>query len=591
MAGDMSSGSGTERERDLRARPAGGAFPVAPPRPGRWLRAGAAGLCLLLALQTARAQDADPEPAARMPTAPVVEEAPAPAPAYVPTIPPIGLFQETLAAALAEDPALFAWYAERAYAPLWTGAEDAGRRAAFLTALSYAPEHGLPAARYGLEALVARFHEVMGERDRALLEVEMTRRYLSYGRDIASGALAPARVDPGIVRSIHRPDPVALLAGIAGPDPAAWLAGLPPHSAQYASLLREKARLEGARPAAPGLGGETLRPGQSGARVAALRAALAQAGYRPGRGQEYDAALALAVRTFQADRGLAVDGIAGPGTLAALGGGEAEGATEARWQAVVTALERERWMNYDLGPRHIWVNLTDFLVRVVDEGRVTFETRAVIGKNDPETRTPEFSELMTYMVVNPSWHVPRSITTREYLPQLQRNPHAVAHIQVVDRAGNVVDRGSVDFTQFSAKSFPFSMRQTPGTSNALGRVKFMFPNKWNIYLHDTPSKKLFNETVRAFSHGCIRLQKPFDLAYVLLQGQSADPEGYFQRLLDSGKEVTVRFKEPVPVHLDYRTAYADASGRIVYRADVYGRDARIFEALRKAGVELPGVQG
>lgn len=551
-----------------------------------WMRTGT-GLLLALAMALPlAAQDLDPE-TAPMPTVAQPEQAPPPPPTYVPPVLPVGMYQETLAAALAEDIPVFAFYAERAYAPLWTGADDAGRRQAFLTALSYAPDHGLPAARYDASGLVARLGEVMGERDRALAELAMTRAYLSYARDIHSGAITPSRADPGIVRQLPRPDPRALLAGISAGDPAAFLAGLPPHSAEYAALMREKTRLE-AEEHRPGFSGETLRPGQSGPRVAALRAALAKAGYKSGRGESYDNALTAAVRDFQTDRGLGADGIAGAGTLAALGGGHGSGEKLA---AVIVALERERWTNADLGARHIWVNLTDFLVRVVDEGHVTFETKAVIGKNDPETRTPEFSESMTYMVVNPSWIVPRSITTKEYLPKLQQNPNAVSHIQVVDRAGRVIDRAAVDFSQFSAKSFPFSMRQAPGTSNALGLVKFMFPNKWNIYLHDTPSKKLFAETVRAYSHGCIRLADPFGLAYVLLAPQVADPKGYFTRILDSGKETVVNFKSPIPVHLDYRTAYEDAAGRIVYRPDVYGRDAHILEALRKTGVEVPDVQG
>lgn len=553
---------------------------------GWMMRAGGGLMMAAMLAMTAAAQDIDPEGMA-MPTAPVAEVAPAPAPVFVPSILPVGMFQETLAGALAETPDVFAFYADWAYAPLWTGPDDADRRRAFFTALSYAPEHGLPAARYDAAGLAARFREVMGERDRGLLEAEMTRRYLAYARDVNSGVLTPSRADPGIVRQLNRPDPHALLAGISAGDPSAFLTGLPPHSAQYAALLREKARLQG-EGGRPGLGRDTLRPGQSGDRVAALRAALAAAGFRTGSGVLYDEPLTAAVRAFQSDRGLTVDGIAGAGTLAALGGGMGH---PEKLAAIVVALERERWMNFDLGRRHIWVNLTDFLVRVVDEGHVTFETRAVIGKNVPEQRTPEFSESMKYLVVNPSWHVPRSITTKEYLPKLQQNPNAVSHIQVVDRAGNVIDRASVDFTRFSAKSFPFSMRQTPGVSNALGRVKFMFPNKWNIYLHDTPSKKLFREDVRAYSHGCIRLADPFDLAYVLLAPQMDDPKAYFQRLLDSNKETTVTFRQAIPVHLDYRTAYEDAAGRIVYRADIYGRDARILEALRKAGVALDGVQG
>lgn len=554
--------------------------------PVRLRRAGVS-LAVLLALSIPVMAQDDQDPEDR-----VILSAPEPevvaAVPEVPLTPPLGMFQQTVFAAAFDDPALIAFYSGRGYAPIWTGPADARRRQAFLTALAYAPEHGLPAARYDAAGLVARFHEVMGERDRGLLEVEVSRRFLAYARDVNSGLLVPSKVDRGIVRTIHRPDPAVLLAQISGPDPAAALAALPPHSAEYAALLREKARLEGEGPGAGlHLGSETLRPGMTGPRVEALRAALKAVGQPAGKGTAYDDALTAAVRVFQADRGLTADGIAGAGTLAALAGG----GSGDRLGAVLVALERERWTNFDRGARHIWVNLTDFAVRVMDEGHVTFETRAVIGKNDPETRTPEFSEMMRYMVVNPSWHVPRSISTKEYLPQLQRNPNAVGHIQVVDRAGNVVDRGAVDFTQFSAASFPFSMRQTPGTSNALGRVKFMFPNTWNIYLHDTPSKSLFRNDVRAYSHGCIRLNDPFDLAYVLLAPQVADPKAYFKRALDSDKETTITFRQPIPVHLDYRTAYSDGTGRIVYRPDVYGRDGRILDALIKAGVALDGVQG
>ncbi|TAG15182.1 MAG: murein L,D-transpeptidase, partial [Rhodobacterales bacterium] len=192
---------------------------------------------------------------------------------------------------------------------------------------------------------------------------------------------------------------------------------------------------------------------------------------------------------------------------------------------------------------------------------------------------------------NPSWGVPRSIIVNEYLPLLQQNPNAVGHLQVIDGRGRVVPRGSVDFAAYSARSFPFGLRQPPSDGNALGLVKFMFPNPYNIYLHDTPSKSLFANEVRAYSHGCIRVADPFDLAHALLALQSADPVAEFQADLDTGKETRVDLVKPVPVHLVYFTAYPDAKGHIGYRRDVYGRDAKLFEALEAAGVVLAGVQG
>mgnify|MGYP003381140034 FL=1 len=183
--------------------------------------------------------------------------------------------------------------------------------------------------------------------------------------------------------------------------------------------------------------------------------------------------------------------------------------------------------------------------------------------------------------------MPRSIVVKEYLPLLRQNPNAVGHLQIIDGRGRVVPRGSVDFSG----SFPYGMRQPPSDGNALGKVKFMFPNPYNIYLHDTPSKSLFDKEVRAYSHGCIRVADPFDLAHELLSWQSDDAEAEFEAALDTGRETTVKLLKTLPVHLVYFTAYPDTKGRMTYRRDVYGRDAAIFNALSVAGVESPGVQG
>jgi L,D-transpeptidase YcbB len=193
--------------------------------------------------------------------------------------------------------------------------------------------------------------------------------------------------------------------------------------------------------------------------------------------------------------------------------------------------------------------------------------------------------------VNPSWSVPRSITVKEYLPMMQRNPNAAGHLQLIDRNGRTVSRGAVNFGAYTAANFPFAMRQAPSDGNALGLVKFMFPNPYNIYLHDTPSKSLFEKEIRAFSHGCIRLGDPFGFAYAMLARQTDDPEGLFKSHLKGGGESLLKLDQPVPVHLVYFTAFPTAKGQMNYRRDVYGRDGRILEALVEAGVVLPDVQG
>ena len=319
----------------------------------------------------------------------------------------------------------------------------------------------------------------------------------------------------------------------------------------------------------------------------ALRDRLTAMGYMErSLSPTYDEALTAGVRAFQRAHGLAEDGDAGPATLR-----EVNIPVSQRIESVLVAMERERWFNQDRGDRHIWVNLTDFSAKIIDHGEVTFQTRSVIGAVDPDRVTPEFSDVMEHMVINPSWHVPRSIATKEYLPQLQRNPAAAGHLVLTDSRGRVVNRGAVDFNQFTARTFPFAMRQPPSSSNALGLVKFMFPNRYNIYLHDTPAKSLFGREVRAFSHGCIRLNDPFDFAYALLAAQTDDPVGVFQSHLRSGRETTVPLENPVPVHLIYRTAFTNEDGQVEFRRDVYGRDQRIWNALAREGVVVPSLQG
>ncbi|MEO0390890.1 MAG: L,D-transpeptidase family protein, partial [Pseudomonadota bacterium] len=279
------------------------------------------------------------------------------------------------------------------------------------------------------------------------------------------------------------------------------------------------------------------------------------------------------------------DGVAGSGTIEQMNITMAQ-----RLQSVMVAMERERWVNQDRGDRHILVNIPDFTAKVIDNGTVTFQTRSVVGARSDGRPTPEFSDVMEYMVINPSWYVPRSIIVNEYLPKLRANPGAVSHLQITDNRGRVVSRNR-SFAGYSARSFPFAMRQPPGPRNALGLVKFMFPNKYNIYLHDTPAKNLFGREIRAYSHGCVRLADPFDFAYTLLAAQEADPQGYFKSVLNTGRETYVDLEAPVPVHLIYRTATITTKGDLEFRRDIYGRDARIWDALQREGVAPRAVQG
>lgn len=501
-------------------------------------------------------------------------------------------FSQSLAASAsaAGDEAIADWYRQTGYDALWTGADDAERRHAFLSAIASAADHGLPVQRYDATALTNALRAAETEGDRGRIEVAMTRAYLAWARDLTSGALEPGKIDPGIVREIDVIAPETFLKRIAAGNPDAVMAWLMPKSTVYLQLMKAKIGLE-AQIAAGGWGAPlvvtAVAPGDSGPAVVALRDRLIRMGYlAPTATATYDRALQSAVLDFQINHGLVADGRAGEGTIL-----EINLPVEDRLKSVIVALERERWLDIDRSVRHIWVNLPDFKAKIFEDGRAVFETRVVIGKNVSDQRSPEFSDQMEHMVINPSWGVPRSIIVKEYLPLLQQNPNAVGHLQVVDGRGRVVPRGSVDFGAYSARTFPYALRQPPSDGNALGKVKFMFPNPYNIYLHDTPSKSLFDKDLRAYSHGCIRVADPFDLAHALLSVQSAAAEVEFDTHLKTGKETTVKLEKNVPVHLVYFTAYPDSKGRIDYRRDVYGRDAVLFKALEETGVVMGGVQG
>nr|WP_255509416.1 L,D-transpeptidase family protein [Oceaniovalibus sp. ACAM 378] len=497
-------------------------------------------------------------------------------------------FKQAIAENAAQDESLSAFYRGNGFEPIWVGDgdDDLKRRAAFLQIIEMSGDHGLPADRYRVEDVRALLASARSSRDRGRIEVEMSRMFLAYAHDIQTGILTPSRVDSNIKREVPLRDGLETLKTFENSLPLAFLRNLTPKSPEYTRLIREKLKIEqqigqggwGARVAAG-----SLRPGDSGDQVVALRNRLTTQGYlRRGATSLYDAEMQNAVAEFQRDNGLTDDGVAGETTITAL-----NTAPEDRLGLIFVALERERWMNIERGKRHIWVNLTDFKTKLIDDDEVTFETRSVIGKNVSDRETPEFSDVMNHMVINPSWYIPRSIIVNEYLPVLQRNPNALSYLEITDRQGRRVARHN--FNQYSARSFPFSMRQPPSPRNALGLVKFMFPNKYNIYLHDTPAKDLFNRERRAFSHGCIRLSDPFDFAYALLAKQTDDPEGLFQRYLRTGAETRVNLDTPVPIHLVYRTAYTKPTGGMEYRGDVYGRDARILSALRSAGVAIPAV--
>lgn len=464
---------------------------------------------------------------------------------------------------------------------------------ALLTAIEQAPDHGMALSRYNTAELEALWMAGNAPEDLAALEAAAAQSYVLFAKEISSGILNPRAIHEEMNATRYVPKTSDLLANVAAAmDKPAFYKTLQPSAPEYARLLDLKKELEalisseGWGPLVPS--GKTLRPGNTSDRVVDLRVRLNQRGYELAdlTSQTYDDALIEAVKLFQSDFGLNADGLVGPQTLPSI-----NAQPDGRLKQVIVNLERIRWMNYDLGDRHIYVNIPDFTASVMDYGVPTLSFRIVVGTG--ENQTAEFSDSMTHMIANPTWNVPYSIASEEYLPKLRSDPTILTRENIlmsVQGSGQIVDPTAIDFSYFDEDNFPFFLQQQSGLGNALGRVKFMFPNKFNIYLHDTPARSLFSKDARAFSHGCVRVQKPMEFAYTLLSLQETDPEAAFHRALNTGKETQIDLARTVPVHIVYRTVWIDALGDVQYRHDVYGRDLLVFDALVNAGVTLPALE-
>ena len=296
----------------------------------------------------------------------------------------------------------------------------------------------------------------------------------------------------------------------------------------------------------------------------------------------YDATLETAVREFQARHGLDVDGAVGKQTFE-----ELNVPVERRIDQILANMERRRWMPDDPGRKYIFVNLADFLLKVVRDGKTLYTSRVVVGA--PYTRTPVFTGSMTYIQLNPYWTVPPSIASKEILPKIKRDPSYLSKQRLTVFKGwsagaEAIDPATVNWASFSSRSFPFKLRQEPGEGNALGRIAFMLPNRHNIYLHDTPAKSLFSRASRGFSHGCIRVENPKRLAEIIFREIEEDPAWTLEAIeagIATNENRIIRLRTPIPVHLAYITAFANKDGTVHFRRDVYGRDERLMALLKK----------
>lgn len=476
------------------------------------------------------------------------------------------------------------FYAERDFRPLWVGRMDGERQAEQLVeVLRQAGREGLEPTDYAPGSIASRIGRDSST-EMAELDLLLTHEILRYVEDLRNGRTAPRAADPELFVNPRKLDRRAILEGAAGVfDLRKFLAGFIPGNPVYGRLRKLLAEYRsiaarGGWPVVPK--GRDLEEGMRHRRVELLRRRLALSGDLPGAATgstTFDFELTQAVQSFQRRHGLEADGVVGPVTRRAL-----NVSLDDRMQQVIINMERWRWMPDDLGKRYILVNIAAFGLQVVEDGWPLLDMRVVIGR--PYRRTPWFSGRMTYLEFNPVWNVPTSIAERDYLPRLRKDPSILAEENIRVLASGQsrlqeVDPAKIDWHRVRAGRFPYVLRQDPGPENALGRVKFMFPNAFNVYLHDTPKGELFSRRVRTFSSGCIRVDRPLELANFLFKDDPTWTPERIDEVLREGATTRADLPAPLPVHLTYSTVWAGSDGVVNFRADIYGRDALLGKAL------------
>jgi murein L,D-transpeptidase YcbB/YkuD len=465
------------------------------------------------------------------------------------------------------------------------GRPDAKALAA-MTTLASSDKFGLEPADYRV-AMPERSGEAMPAPDALRFELALSAKIMTYVLDARRG-----RVDPNRISGYHdlprkSVDLVAALREIAGADDiAAALSAQNPDNPRFHALAAALAKLGAKDEQRIAIPQDTyIRPGDSDPALGKVIAAIAQSASpvlkdkhvdafaEAGTAQAYTPQLVALVRDFQRAHDLSADGVIGPNTISALTGGSPRNKVE----KIRLAMERLRWLPRQLGDRYVFLNQPAFEVAYVSGDSEPLTMRAVVGK--PSTQTYFFTAHVKSIVYNPYWNVPRSIVVNEMLPHLWRDPSYLDRqgYEVINTRGREIASADVDWAGFAHDNVSVDVRQPPGRGNALGRLKIEFPNAHAIYMHDTPAKSLFGHDTRAFSHGCVRLQHPREMAAALLGTDVAHIDARIARGDNSSEPVP----GDIPVYLAYFTAWPDTHGAVHYYDDIYGRDGHLKEALAK----------
>lgn len=488
---------------------------------------------------------------------------------------------EVTGEAIASHKLIPAFYQARRFTPVW---DQPGRVRQLLHLIEQSRAHGLDPDDYHVAPIrnLVGNGQVLDAADRELICTDALIR-LAY--HLHFGKVNPRELYPdwSFSRSLGNIDPVQALEAVFASDDIKtaierYAPQLPIYERLRVALKRyREIKAAGGWPTVPA--GPALQPGLTDDRVIALRARLKVTGElsMPAGAdlRSYDAAVEQAVRIFQLNHGLEPDGKVGRETLAALNVD-----VDHILQQLLVNLERLRWVAQDLTGDYLLVDIAGFRAELSLHGEIVWDSKVVVGR--AYRKTPTFRATVRSVVLNPTWTVPPTILREDLLPKLRDDPGYLARtdMHLVDMSGHPVDAASVNWWAYGARSFPYLIVQAAGPTNPLGRLKFNMPNSYNVYLHDTSSKELFDKTTRAFSSGCIRLQKPAELAVLLLDdGEHWDATG-LSAAIDAGITRTVPLKHSVPVMLLYFTAYVSDDGTVNVRPDLYQRDGEVLAGLQ-----------
>ena len=423
--------------------------------------------------------------------------------------------------------------------------------------------------------------------DIAAMERLLNEAFIRLSSHLASGKLSPESIDPewkALRRMTAEGWDSYLDSTLNTTDILTAIRNLTPGHREYINLKKALSHYRQIE-SAGGWGSYTtslpkLEKGMRHPDVASLRNRLAVTqgpiGFDPEDEELFDQVLHDQVVVFQQRNGLEADGVVGKST------GEALNIPVSERISVITAnLERWRWVTDDLGDRYVMVNAADYNLRFIENGEQTFTAKAIVGTS--KRQTPVFSSVMKYLVVNPDWTVPPQILKQDVIPDLMKDSSYLQrkNMKIVTRDGSVVDPSSIDWQKVSANRFPYMIKQEAGKGNPLGEIKFMFPNQYDVYIHDTPSRWQFSKSIRPFSSGCIRINNVRDFARFLLKDDPDWNTGRLDEEIDNGRTRTIVLKEPVPVHILYFTAWADNDGTAYFGKDIYSRDRQLIRTLKK----------